>query len=43
MDKVIKKMTLDMTVKFEKYWTDHSVVPPFRAIIESRLNDKFLK
>ena len=43
MDEVIKKMTLDMMVKFEKYWTDHSVVLSFGAILDPRLKDKFLK
>jgi len=36
-------MTLDMMVKFEKYWTDHSVVLSFGAILDPRLKDKFLK
>jgi len=43
VDEVIKKMTLDMMVKFEKYWTDHSAVLSFGAILDPRLKDKFLK
>jgi hypothetical protein len=42
-DKVIRDMSLDMMVKFEKYWTNYSVVLAFGAILDPRLKDKFLK
>jgi hypothetical protein len=42
-DKVIRDMSLDMMVKFEKYWTNYSVVLAFGAILDPRLKVKFLK
>jgi len=42
-DKVIRDMSLDMIVKFDKYWTNYSVVLAFGAILDPRLKIKFLK
>jgi HSP90 family molecular chaperone len=43
IDKVIKHMSDNMKMKFDKYWKNYSIVLAFGAILDPRLKDKFLK
>ncbi|KAI5431583.1 hypothetical protein KIW84_035679 [Lathyrus oleraceus] len=43
IDKVIKDMSDNMKMKFDKYWKNYSVVLAFGAILDPCLKDKFLK
>ncbi|XP_050891095.1 zinc finger BED domain-containing protein RICESLEEPER 2-like [Lathyrus oleraceus] len=43
IDKVIKDMSDNMKMKFDKYWKNYSIVLAFGAILDPRLKDNFLK